>query len=214
MIGFLVLVILVAMAAGWMVMNNRFQDMEQRLALLSGFAARQSEVKELTDRLIRLERSVAEQRMPAPPVVERGGPVVETPQPVVQPVAPPRIVPPVAQPTAPVVTEAAPAPPPAEIPVFAPAPSARPVIVPPSAAEPAAPSSGERLRALFGNDEWEALLGGSLLNKVGAVVLVIGIALFLAYSFGRMTAAGRASLAISTSAAILGAGIWTERRAA
>jgi hypothetical protein len=64
-----------------------------------------------------------------------------------------------------------------------------------------------------GNDEWEALLGGSLLNRVGAVVLVIGIALFLAYSFGRMSNIGRASLAIAASAAILGAGIWTERRA-
>jgi hypothetical protein len=213
MIGFLVVVMLAVLVIRWVVLHNRFHDLEERIALLSGFAVRQSQVKELTDRLIRLEQSVAELRMRAAPVVERTEPIVAAPQPVVQLVAPPRIAPPIAQPTAPVVTEAAVAPPPAEIPVFAPVPWTRPVIVPPSAPQPAAPSSGDRLRAFLGNDEWEALLGGSLLNKVGAVVLVIGIALFLAYSFGRMSAAGRASLAISASAAILGAGIWAERRA-
>jgi hypothetical protein len=211
MIGFLILVIFVAVVTAWMVLNNRFQDMEQRLALVRGFAARQSEVRELTDRLTRLEQSVAALRMPEAPVVERAEPVTEAPQPVVPPVAPPRIVPPVAQssaqPTEPVAAEAPVAPPPPTIPT-------RPVIVPPPVPQPAVPSSGDRLRALLGNDEWEALLGGSLLNKVGAVVLVIGIALFLAYSFGRMSAAGRATLAVSASAAILGAGIWTERRAA
>jgi hypothetical protein len=204
MIGFLVLVILVAMVAGWVALHNRFHNMEQRIAVLSGSAARQSQVKELTDRLTRLERSVAELRMPQTPVVERVEPVVVAPQPVVHPTA---------QPSPPVFTEAAVAPP-AEVPVFAPVPWTRPVVILPPAPKPAAPSSADRLRAFLGNDEWEALLGGSLLNKVGAVVLVIGIALFLAYSFGRMSAAGRASLALSASAAILGAGIWTERRAA
>jgi uncharacterized membrane protein len=203
MIGFLFLVILVAMAAGWVVLHNRFYDLEQRLATLNGLAVRQSQVTELTDRLTRLERSVAELRMPelrTPelPLVERAEPVVAAE--------------PVAHPAAPVVTEAAVAPP-AEIPVFAPVARTAPVIVPPLAPRPVAPSSADRLRAFLGNDEWEALLGGSLLNKVGAVVLVIGIALFLAYSFGRMSAAGRASLALAASAAILGAGIWTERRA-
>lgn len=39
-------------------------------------------------------------------------------------------------------------------------------------------------------------MGGSLLNKAGALLLVVGIALFLAYSFGHMTAAGRAAMAL------------------
>jgi uncharacterized membrane protein len=161
------------MVIRWIVLHNRFHDLEERIALLNGFAARQSQVKELTDRLTRVELSIAELRMPAPPVVQRPEPVSEAPQPIVQPVMQPMVVPP-----------------PAEIPVFAPASWTRPAIIPPSAAQPAAPSSRDRLRAFLGNDEWEALLGGSLLNKVGAVVLVIGIALFLAYSFGRMSAAG------------------------
>ncbi len=32
-------------------------------------------------------------------------------------------------------------------------------------------------------EEWEAVVGGSWLNKLGVLVLVIGIALFLGYSF-------------------------------
>ncbi len=54
-------------------------------------------------------------------------------------------------------------------------------------------------------------MGGSVLNKLGALILVIGIALFLGYSFGHVTPAGRASIAILVSVTILGAGIWVER---
>jgi hypothetical protein len=112
MIGFLIVVILavipVVIVIRWVVLHNRFHDLEQRIAVLSGFAVRQSQVKELTDRLTRLERSVAELRMPEPPVVERAEPAAEAPQPVVRqapivvpPPAPP-VLPPTVQPTAPV----------------------------------------------------------------------------------------------------------------
>ena len=43
---------------------------------------------------------------------------------------------------------------------------------------------------------WEAILGGNWLNKVGVLVLVIGLALFLWYSFGQMGPAGRVTLSI------------------
>jgi hypothetical protein len=66
---------------------------------------------------------------------------------------------------------------------------------------------------VIGGEEWEALIGGSILNKLGALVLVIGIALFLAFSFGRIAPAGRAAMAGAVSLAILGGGIWTERQA-
>ena len=75
------------------------------------------------------------------------------------------------------------------------------------------PAFGERVRGFFSDDEWETLVGGSVLNKAGAVVLVIGIALFLAYSWTHMTAAGRAFLSFGLSLVLLGAGIWIERRA-
>ncbi len=103
------------------------------------------------------------------------------------------------------------APPPVPVPLETVAASPEPAYVPPPP-EPPAPTLGERLRALVGNEEWEALVGGSLLNKIGALVLVIGIALFLAYSFTHMTPADRTLTAFLASAALLGFGIWLERK--
>jgi uncharacterized membrane protein len=73
------------------------------------------------------------------------------------------------------------------------------------------PSRSERLRNFLGNEEWETLFAGSVLNKLGALVLVVGIALFLGYSFARMSPAGRASISALISVALLGAGIVIER---
>ena len=56
--------------------------------------------------------------------------------------------------------------------------------LPPSSIEPPPPPR-----------EWETLVGGSLLNKAGVLVLVIGIALFLSYSFSRLSPEGRVGLA-------------------
>ena len=88
---------------------------------------------------------------------------------------------------------------------------------PPAFAQPSpepvpGPSLSDRLRRILGDEEWETLVGGSLLNKVGALVLVIGIALFLGFSFAHMTAGGRASIASLVSLGALGAGVWVERR--
>lgn len=71
------------------------------------------------------------------------------------------------------------------------------------------PSILERIKASGG---WEELIGGNLLNKLGALLLVIGIALFLSYSFAHMGPAGIASTAIALSAATLAGGTILERR--
>ncbi len=62
-------------------------------------------------------------------------------------------------------------------------------------------------------EEWEAIVGGSWLNKLGVFVLVIGIALFLGYSFTRMGPPGRVAVELAVSFAMLGGGIMLERRA-
>lgn len=98
---------------------------------------------------------------------------------------------------------------PAPEPVFVPA--AEPVSV--HEPQPTGPSLADRMRLAVGNEEWEALIGGSILNKLGALVLVIGIALFLGFSFGRISPAGRAAMASAVSLAILGGGVWAERQA-
>ncbi len=61
--------------------------------------------------------------------------------------------------------------PPRQVPAIEPAPPPAPLFVPP----PAPPS---RTR-----EEWEALIGGKLLNRIGALALVIGIGFFLKYAF-------------------------------
>jgi uncharacterized membrane protein len=60
--------------------------------------------------------------------------------------------------------------------------------------------------------EWEALLGGNLLNKIGAFVLVVGIALALGYSFKSMGPGGRDAVGLAAAAVMLGAGVFYERR--
>jgi predicted membrane protein DUF2339 len=192
MTDFLILTVLVVLVMRWVVVHNRFQDLERRIATVGGSTVTELEMRDIRTRVARLERMLVDFQHPAPERVPAHEPEI----------APPPVQPQVAEVIAP--------PPPA----FTPPP--RPETDPyPPTPEPAlsGPTSTGRLRGFFHNDEWETLVGGSLLNKVGAVVLVIGIALFLAYSFGRMNAAGRASLALSASLAILGAGIWSERRA-
>lgn len=72
-----------------------------------------------------------------------------------------------------------------------------------------APSFAERIKTAGG---WEELIGGNVLNKLGALILVIGVALFLSYSFAHMGPAGIASTAAAFSFATLLGGTILERR--
>lgn len=103
-----------------------------------------------------------------------------------------------------------PAPPAQPVVPLQPAPS---VVAPtPPGPSPAEASLGGRLRAWLGDEEWEALVGASLLNKLGALVTVIGFTLLLSFSFTHMGPAGRAATAMSASVALLGGGGALERR--
>ena len=61
-------------------------------------------------------------------------------------------------------------------------------------------------------DEWEAIVGGNWLNKLGILVLVIGIALLLGYAVPRMTPVTLSATALAMSLGLLGGGILFERR--
>jgi uncharacterized membrane protein len=61
-------------------------------------------------------------------------------------------------------------------------------------------------------EDWEALVGGNWLNKIGVFVLVIGIALALGYSFTKMGPGGRVAAAIAVSFAMLITGAVLEPR--
>jgi hypothetical protein len=60
--------------------------------------------------------------------------------------------------------------------------------------------------------DWEALVGGNWLNKLGVFILVIGLALALGYSFTLIGPAGRVAASLAVSAAMLAAGMAYERR--
>jgi hypothetical protein len=62
------------------------------------------------------------------------------------------------------------------------------------------------------SEEWEALIGANWVNKIGVFVAVIGIALLLNYAYTQLGAAGRVSLSLGASFALLISGVVFERR--
>lgn len=77
---------------------------------------------------------------------------------------------------------------------------------------PPPPPPGPTWRDRFQGEEWEALLGGSILNKLGALILVIGLALFLRFSLDTLGPLGKISVGVLVSAVMIGAGMWLERQ--
>ncbi|HEV2688138.1 MAG TPA: DUF2339 domain-containing protein [Bryobacteraceae bacterium] len=101
---------------------------------------------------------------------------------------------------------------PPELPVKEPEVVAAPVFA--SSGGPSAPAEELGVRSKMGGQEWEALVGGNWLNKLGVLVLVIGIALLLSYSFTQTGPAGRVGIGLLVSLAMLGVGVAFERREA
>ena len=114
--------------------------------------------------------------------------------------------PPTPRPAAPVADKAEPRPAPPPFVERPPAPPIPPFTPISSFASVAAPAPCRS------SDEWEALLGGNWLNKLGVFVLVVGIALALGYSFTRVAPLGRVVTSITFSLALLVAGAVWERR--
>lgn len=106
-------------------------------------------------------------------------------------------------------------PPPAASPISAPpvvppspqipAPVAPPTFLP---AEEPQPGYFDRLKGF----DIEEALGTNWLNKIGIVILVFGIAFFLAYQLKEMGPAGKVMVGFVVSLALLGGGVFLERR--
>jgi len=62
------------------------------------------------------------------------------------------------------------------------------------------------------SEDWEALIGGNWVNKIGVFVAVIGIALLLNYAWDQLGAAGRVALSLAASFSLLVSGVVFERR--
>lgn len=67
----------------------------------------------------------------------------------------------------------------------------------------------ERMKSVFALEE---VLGTNWLNKLGVVILVLGLALFGIYELGQLGAAGKVGLLIVVGAGLLGGGIYLERK--
>ncbi len=164
----------------------------------------------------------AEIAKPAVPPVPHGpseAPPTKAPAPVT---VPPPITPipaPVAipQPAAPPVSTAPSALLPIENPpALAPSPvTARPAPAPPIApprielSHAPKPTSHETAKRVLNMEE---VLGTDWLNKLGMSILVIGVALFLAYEMRELGPAGKVLVGYVVSGGLLGAGIFYERR--
>ena len=96
------------------------------------------------------------------------------------------------------------APPPAEVVPY------RPIASPPIVAAVPAPSTPAPPRGF----DLEEALGANWLNKIGIVILVIGVALFLVYQLRQVGAAGKILVGLSVSAALVGGGVLLEKRSA
>src|ERR1700690_114631 len=162
--------------------------------------------------------SDVKQEIQLPASLQVPPPVVVKP---VEPLKPPTVVVTPADATSKLVTPTAAATPPVAPPHAAPPPSPRPPVSPPvsatsrpslstpvSAARPAGiHSPGEVKRR---TSEIEQKLGTNWLNKIGITVLVIGIALFLAYKFPSLSNPMKVGLGYAVSLAILGLGVYLE----
>ena len=98
-------------------------------------------------------------------------------------------------------------------------PAAKPPRLPdvvhqPVAAVPVVPreSLRDRLKKKAGDQEWEALVGGNWLNKIGVLLFVVGIALLLGYEFAHVGPAGRVAIGLGVSLTMLIGGVLLERR--
>ena len=228
---FVVFLLVFALLWAWIEITRSKESFRQQLAVLS------RRVWTLEQELHKASKVPAPQPVPAPTQQPVAAPVhepVHHAEPPVVPVAkpipefapafmetsmPPVIPPPPVVPPAPVVPPVSihehtppPVPPavPHEMPEPAPvfntaAPPPRPVPPRIPTPPPAAPAKPR------GALDWEMLIGGNLLNKLGALVFVIGVISFLAYYGTQMGPLGRASCAVVVSLAMLGVGVWLER---
>jgi len=188
--AFLLCVVLMVLVIRWWILSQRFAELERRIDLVSQDQVKPHVYAELIQRIYRLEHSAAGVKTAEPEAKPKPAP---SPAP---PLSPAPIAPrPAMTRVEPVTSPAAPPPPPA------------PPVEPPRFVVPEPP------RPSRSSEEWEALAGGNWLNKLGILVLVIAIALFLGYSFNRMGPAGVSSIALAVSAAILIGGVVLERRA-
>ncbi|HYM10451.1 MAG TPA: DUF2339 domain-containing protein, partial [Bryobacterales bacterium] len=194
-------VILLLVVGGWLITRRA------RSAAARAARAGEEQIARLTTRVHSLEQERAKWQSLSERVAGLEQQLHLPREPVPAPAPPP--VPAVPLPRAP---EPAPFPPPVEpaapLPVSPPIREPSPITTPAFEPVSAAPLS-ERWKSIL---NLEATLGTNWLNKLGVIVLVFGIAFFLAYQLQTLGPAGKVLVGYFVSAAMLVGGLFLERR--
>jgi uncharacterized membrane protein len=183
----------------WRMSRGRKRDREEDLARW----------RELSQRVLALNNTVKDLQtssttIAVPPLEARPPVAPSAPAPPVISAMPPILQPQPALPTDASLTSPLP---PAEPPPIPPTP---PSIRPPTFGFGTDPISVPARPAKSAHD-LEEILGTNWLNKLGIVILVLGVAFFLAYQLKTLGPAGKVLVGYVVSGALLGAGIWFER---
>ena len=93
--------------------------------------------------------------------------------------------------------------------VLAPAPA---LASAPLSSQPPAQKPAAAAMATGSSDPWELVVGASWLSKIGALVVIIGVALFARYAFAEVTPIGRVASGYAATVGMLAFGVVLERR--
>jgi uncharacterized membrane protein len=196
----LLVAILVVALVRWAITSSRLKRLDQRTYRLERSDAEANAIAALTRRVYELEKEMSALRSAANEAAATAPP---EPQPAAEPAPMPEVQPEAAPP---LVSEVPTVEPPAEEPV----PSAQlPAFTAPAPRE----NWRDRIRRRVAGRDWEAVVGGNWLNKLGVLILIIGIAFGVGYSFTRVGPAGRVAISFAVSLAMLVAGVMAERKA-
>ena len=188
--------------------SERLEDQSRWADLTARLYAAERDLKELRNQsaipIPKTEATESEVQAAKPPVAEPVPPSV----PLRPNVAAQEARPPVGT-SPPATVPPKPAAPAATLPSVSAAPQTPPSPAPSFSSAELGPSLLERFRSSL---DIEEMLGTDWLNKLGIVLLVLGIAFFLAYQLRTMGPEGKVLVGFVTAAVMLGAGMWGERK--
>lgn len=211
LIGLLYAVFLLALPFLVWSIFRRLKKTERVLKITPAFSRNAADTAELLERIERLEQLIGPEgaglvREPAYPPPSFAGEAEAAP------VAPPASIPAVTEAASFLAAPAHEAETPAPTAPVPELPEPSPLLTAPAEIPPV--EQPETTRPPVSQEEWEERVGGSWLNKLGVVVLVIGLALFLGYSLKYFGPAGRVAIGLAASLALLFAGMLLERSTA
>ena len=183
-------------------LGARLSTLEQQVIKLANLVSRVEDLERQIQSFKEPARATVSEPAGAPLQVTPAQPSMEIPEPppVTGQIERPEIPPP---PAVPAPKPPTPSAPPVSVPRVQPF-AARPIIAPAASVQ----KKSEKLKSVLSLEE---TLGTNWLNKVGVIILVIGVALFLIYELKEMGPGGKLFVSFTVSMAMLVPGIYFER---